>query len=186
MNRTMIVRLNTLGLLGITSVLATGVVLQFALGELPCPLCLLQRVGFAAVMFGFMLNVIYGPQQRHYGVILIAAVFGAAVSLRQISLHVIPGAPGYGSPILGYHYYTWAFVIFAMTIVGVAALLLLWNRTWDRDATHAATAHARLAGFGKFACLLAVVVVLLNVVLTFVECGPFQCPDNPVDYWLFS
>ncbi|MGY8995771.1 MAG: disulfide bond formation protein B [Alphaproteobacteria bacterium] len=186
MNRNAVVTLNTLGLLGITGVLFMGVVFQFALGELPCPLCLLQRIGFAAVMFGFMLNVIYGPQQRHYGVILIAAVFGAAVSLRQISLHVIPGTPGYGSPILGYHYYTWAFVIFTMTIIGVAALLALWNRAWDQGATDAKEAHARLAGLGKLACLLAVAVVLLNVVLTFVECGPFQCPANPVDYWMFN
>ena len=186
MNRNTIVTLNTLGLLGITSVLFMGVVLQFALGELPCPLCLLQRVGFAAVMFGFMLNVIYGPQQRHYGVILMAALFGAAVSLRQISLHVIPGTPGYGSPILGYHYYTWAFIIFAMTISGVAVLLAMWNRAWERDALHTESPPARLAGIGKLACLLAVAVVLLNVVLTLVECGPFQCPDNPVDYWMFN
>ena len=184
MNRNAIVALNTLGLLGITAVLLTGVVLQFTLGELPCPLCLLQRVGFAAVMFGFMLNVIYGPQQRHYGVILLAALFGAAVSLRQISLHVIPGTPGYGSPILGYQFYTWAFVIFAMTVVGVAFLLLFWNRALDRGANeHDKT---RLAGPARFVCLLAIAVVLVNVGLTFVECGPFQCPDNPVSYWMFD
>ena len=83
------------------------------LNELPCPLCLLQRIGFVMVAFGFMLNVVYGPQSRHYGVILIGALYGVATSLRQVSLHVIPGTPGYGSPILGMHYYTWAFVLFA-------------------------------------------------------------------------
>ncbi|MBC7203505.1 MAG: disulfide bond formation protein B, partial [Pusillimonas sp.] len=35
--------LNTLGLTGITFVLAFAFVWQFAYNELPCPLCLLQR-----------------------------------------------------------------------------------------------------------------------------------------------
>ncbi|MDG2481261.1 MAG: disulfide bond formation protein B [Alphaproteobacteria bacterium] len=184
MTRQHISSLNILGLVGITSVLLMGVIVQFALGELPCPLCLLQRIGFSVVMFGFMLNVIYGPQQRHYGVILLAALFGAATSLRQISLHVIPGTPGYGSSILGYHYYTWAFIIFAMTILGVAVLLALWNKAWNAEA--GAPHQTTLSGLGRFACLAAIGVVLLNVGLTFVECGPYQCPDNPVSYWLMD
>jgi disulfide bond formation protein DsbB len=184
MNRQTVVTLDILGLLGITCVLLTGIVLQFALGELPCPLCLLQRVGFAAVMFGFMLNVLYGPRQRHYGIILVAALFGAAVALRQISLHVIPGTPGYGSSILGYHFYTWAFIMFALTIAGVALLLLLWNRAWDQEAPADERPAPSVAG--KFACLAAMAVVVLVAVLTFVECGPYQCPDNPVSYWMFD
>lgn len=177
MNNKNITLLNILGLLGITSVLLMGAVLQVARNELPCPLCLLQRVGFVMVMFGFMLNIIYGTQQRHYGVILVGALFGAATALRQVSLHVIPGTPGFGSPILGMHYYTWAFAIFMMTIVGVAVLLMLWDN-------RASTKHYQMNALGKFACVLAIVAVLINVLLTFVECGPYQCPDNPVTYWL--
>ena len=104
MNNKKITIFNTLGLLGITVVLLMGSILQVSLNELPCPLCLLQRLGFVMVMFGFMLNVVYGTEQRHYGIILIGALFGAATSLRQISLHVIPGTPGYGSAIFGMHY----------------------------------------------------------------------------------
>ncbi len=51
-----------------TAVLLIGFILQFVLW-LPCPLCLLPRIGFVMVAFGFMLNVVYGPQSRHYGVI---------------------------------------------------------------------------------------------------------------------
>ena len=101
MNRDHINVLNILGLLGLSFVLLMGLVLQVVLNELPCPLCLLQRIGFVMVMFGFMLNVKYGAAQRHYGVILLGALFGAATALRQISLHVIPGTPAYGSPIFG-------------------------------------------------------------------------------------
>lgn len=179
MNNKNVTLLNILGLLGITFVLLMGSVLQLAWNELPCPLCLLQRVGFVMLMFGFMLNIIYGTQQRHYGVILVGALFGAATALRQVSLHVIPGTPGFGSPILGMHYYTWAFVIFMMAIVGVAVLLMLWNNDWSTDTY-------QMNSFGKFACVLAIVAVLVNVLSTFVECGPYQCPDNPVSYWLLD
>ena len=128
MNNKNVALLNALGLLGITFVLLMASVLQVVLNELPCPLCLLQRLGFMLVMFGFMLNVIYGPQQRHYGILIIGALFGAATALRQVSLHVIPGTPGFGSPVFGIHYYTWAFILFSLTIVGVAVLQLLWNK----------------------------------------------------------
>ena len=59
------------------------------------------------------------------GIVLVGALFGAATSLRH-SLHVIPGTPGYGSPVLGMHYYTWAFILFAATILAVAVLLMMW------------------------------------------------------------
>ena len=177
MNRDHVSLLNTLGLFGMTLVLLIGFVLQFALNELPCPLCLLQRIGFIMVMFGFLLNVKYGPEQRHYGIVLIGALFGAATSLRQISLHVIPGTPGYGSPVLGMHYYTWAFVLFAATIFAVAVLLMMWREEWSSKPF-------TTNGLGKWVCLLALAVVALNILSTFAECGPYQCPDNPVSYWL--
>ncbi|MBN3492155.1 disulfide bond formation protein B [Vibrio neptunius] len=179
MNQNQIIRLNILGLFGMTFVLLIGFVLQFALNELPCPLCLLQRIGFAMVMFGFMLNIKYGVQQRHYGVVLIGALFGAATALRQVSLHVIPGTPGYGSAIFGMHYYTWAFVLFAATILAVAVLMMLWNQAWNNESYE-------MSKLGRVVCLLALSVVALNVISTFFECGPYQCPDDPVSYWLFS
>jgi hypothetical protein len=131
------------------------------------------------VMFGFLLNVKYGPTQRHYGVILLGALFGAATALRQISLHVIPGTPGYGSPIFGMHYYTWAFVLFGATVLGVALLLILWNEEWNSQSF-------TMSGFGRLVCLLAITAVALNFISTFAECGPYECPADPVSYWLFS
>ncbi|WP_163924023.1 disulfide bond formation protein B [Photobacterium sp. Alg240-V54] len=179
MNNKNVALLNALGLLGITFVLLMASVLQVVLNELPCPLCLLQRLGFMLVMFGFMLNVVYGPQQRHYGILIIGALFGAATALRQVSLHVIPGTPGFGSPVFGLHYYTWAFILFSLTIVGVAVLQLLWNKDWNNN-------DYKMNRFGKFVCLLAIFAVAVNVISTFIECGPYQCPDNPITYWLFN
>jgi disulfide bond formation protein DsbB len=46
MNRSIGVTLNALGLYGIALVLIAAFAGQILLGELPCPLCLLQRVLF--------------------------------------------------------------------------------------------------------------------------------------------
>lgn len=179
MNNQLINRLNILGLLGITAILAMGSIIQLVFHELPCPLCLLQRIGFMMVMFGFMLNILFGPQQPHYGIILLGALFGAIAALRQVSLHLLPNDPGYGSPLLGMHYYTWAFVIFVMTIVGVAVLLCLWQQEKN-------TANHRIKNIGKLACYLAVIVVLINIVSTFIMTGPHVTPADPHSYWLLD
>ena len=96
-------RLNALGMLAVCFVLFAAFIYQFLLYELPCPLCLLQRVGFVAVGFGLGLNLLYGPRPRNYAFVLIAAIFGGSVSIRQILLHIVPGTGHYGSPVLGLH-----------------------------------------------------------------------------------
>src|SRR4051812_5424863 len=58
--------LNALGLLGLTGILLVAFGYQFILGELPCPLCLLQRAGFAAAGVGLALNVSVGSRPSHY------------------------------------------------------------------------------------------------------------------------
>ena len=57
---------NALGVIAISCVLAYAEYSQLLQHELPCPLCLLQRIGFVAVMFCLLLNVIYGSKAMHY------------------------------------------------------------------------------------------------------------------------
>jgi disulfide bond formation protein DsbB len=168
---------NALGVLGLGIVLVLGLVMQVVLDELPCPLCLLQRVAFALVMYGFMLNVLCGLRFRHYGIIALGALYGAGVSLRQISLHIVPGTGNYGAPILGLHLYTWAFMLFVATLLAVA-ILLLFSHPRMQDQPIATNKMERLICWG------AVIVVALNVASTFIECGPLVCADNPANYRL--
>src|SRR6476646_2820090 len=105
MNRSIGVTLNALGLYGVALVLVAAFAGQIVLGELPCPLCLLQRVLFAMLAIGPILNIRFGPSPGHYALSLLAAIVGATVSARQILLHIMPRDPGYGSALLGYHYY---------------------------------------------------------------------------------
>src|SRR6476660_1341632 len=111
------VTLNALGLYAIGLILLAAFVFQFILGEPPCPLCLLQRVAFAALAVGPVLNLRFGPRPSHYALSLMAALAGAGIAMRQVLLHILPGDLGYGSVILGYHYYSWAFVCFVAAII---------------------------------------------------------------------
>src|SRR6187455_882415 len=124
MSRSFAKTLNVIGLYAIAAVLAAAFAAQLLLNELPCPLCLLQRIQFAMLAVGPILNVRFGPRPSHYALSLLTAVAGAAFAMRQVLLHIMPGDPGYGSALLGYHYYTWAFIGFAVAIVLLAAILL--------------------------------------------------------------
>lgn len=170
--------LNALGLIAISGVLLVAFAEQIFNGELPCPLCLLQRVGFVIVGAGLALNVLCGLRPAHYGVMLLGAFVGAAVALRQVALHIVPGTGGYGDPFLGLHYYTWAFVLFAVVVAGAGLMLLLESQFSDtrRDRS----------GLGRIAVGLFALVVLANGISTVLECGGGLCPDNPTSYQLLD
>ena len=106
MTQTRAITLNALSLYAVALVLAAAFAAQFCLHELPCPLCLLQRILFATLAIGPIMNIRFGPRPSHYALSLLAAVAGAVASTRQVLLHIMPGDAGYGSALLGYHYYT--------------------------------------------------------------------------------
>jgi disulfide bond formation protein DsbB len=180
MNRSLAMTVNALGLYAVALVLAVAFAAQLWLKELPCPLCLLQRIQFAVLAIGPILNIRFGPRPSHYAVSLLAAVAGAAFAMRQILLHIMPGDPGYGSALFGYHYYTWAFIGFAVAIVLIALVLLLDGQFKDDGAPIEAGAFARTAVW------LVIALTALNVASTLVECGFAACPDNPVEYELLK
>lgn len=174
-------RLNALGLLAISLVLLFAFADQFILGELPCPLCILQRVGFVAVGFGLALNLRFGPKSSHYGIMILSAILGAAVALRQVALHVVPGSGAYGNAFLELHFYTWAFVLFVAIIAGTAVMLLSERQFQDQG-----TMPARLGGFALAVFALFAVLTLAEGIAVALECGGGLCPDDPTGYQLLN
>ncbi|MCP3374486.1 disulfide bond formation protein B [Bradyrhizobium cajani] len=173
--------LNTLGLLGISAILVVAFTYQLALGELPCPLCLLQRAGFIATGMGFLFNMRFGERPSHYAMILVASLVTGFISIRQVSLHLAPGDPGYGSTLFGLHFYTWA-LLAAVGIVGYVALVfMLKDVAGKRDGDAPLKGPASNAAFAIFALLVAA-----NLLSTVLECGAGQCDDNPVRYLLLK
>lgn len=180
MTRSHAVTLNALGLYAVALVLAVAFSAQLLLHALPCPLCLLQRILFAALAVGPILNIRFGPRPSHYALSLFAAVAGAGASTRQVLLHIMPGDAGFGSALLGYHYYTWALIGFIAAIVLLASILL-FDRQFDENA---AAQPVSDGVFLQMAVWLVIGLTALNVVSTMLECGFAACADNPVVYEL--
>jgi disulfide bond formation protein DsbB len=173
--------LNALGLYAIALVLIAAFTAQLMLHELPCPLCLLQRVLFSALAIGPILNIRFGPRPSHYALSLFAAAAGAVASTRQVLLHIMPGDAGYGSALLGYHYYTWALLGFVAAIVLIAAVLV-FDRQFGDEAMQPPSADV----FVQAAVWLVIGLTVLNAISTLLECGFGACADNPVIYELLK
>src|ERR1700730_5206318 len=181
MTRSLAVTLNALSLYAVAFVLAAAFAAQLLLHELPCPLCLLQRIQFAVLAIGPILNVRWGPRPSHYALSLLAAAAGAAFSTRQVLLHIMPGDAGYGTALLGYHYYTLALIGFAAAIV-LLAIVLLFDRQFEANS---ATPYAAGA-FATISVWLVIGLTALNVVSTLLECGFGACAQDPVFYQLLK
>jgi disulfide bond formation protein DsbB len=182
MTRAFAITLNALSLYAVALVLAVAFAAQLVLQELPCPLCLLQRIQFAVLAIGPILNVRFGPRPSHYALSLLAAMAGAAFSARQVLLHILPGDAGYGTALFGYHYYTWALIAFAAAIVLLAAILL-FDRQFEEDK---AVLPATGSAFAQAAVWLVIALTAANVVTTLLECGFGACADNPLVYELLK
>jgi disulfide bond formation protein DsbB len=172
--------LNAIGLILVSAVLCNAFYGQFVGGELPCPLCLLQRVAFVAVLYGLLLNLTYGPKPLHYSIILISAFLGAAIAMRQVLLHIIPGTPPYGAPFFGYHYYTWAFLVFSLIIFGTA-VISAFSVQYSKGSY---VSFKYLHWFCRLTIGITLVMTLGNAISAFIECGPGICPENPTSYLL--
>ncbi|AIT09120.1 disulfide bond formation protein DsbB [Candidatus Francisella endociliophora] len=170
---------------GIAIIILMAFFFQFFMDEIPCPLCLLQRLGLLAIGFGFLLNMRFHVRPSHYALSLLAAVFTAFVSLRQIALHVTDPV-GFGSKILGLHMYSWVFVISMIAIIYIAIVMSYPEQYEIRKKPQeiSEAKNKKLKIFTHIIFLLFAFIVLANVTSTFVECGLHECPDNPTSYLL--
>jgi disulfide bond formation protein DsbB len=165
---------DTLALYGICAVLGVAFYYQFALGELPCPLCALQRVGYVVVGVALVLNLRAGYSPAHYGLALLSIVAAGSASLRQISLHVAPNTGHYGSALFGFHFYTLAFVGYGALVVYIGWMLMMTRDFDERRAPAGAAA--------KLACWIFMLLAAANAAAFLAECGVGPCPDDPTGY----
>jgi disulfide bond formation protein DsbB len=97
--------INAAGFLICAGLLAYALYAQFKLGLDPCPLCIFQRIGIAALGVVFLLAALHHPRDWGTSVyatlIAIAALATVAVAGRQLYIqHLPPGAiPSCGAPL---------------------------------------------------------------------------------------
>lgn len=145
---------------------------EFFRQEAPCPLCYLQRLSFISVAVGAMMNLRISIKIQHFAFSVLSAIFGQVVSTRQILLHICPGEPKFGIPILGLNLYTWAYIIFACIIFAQIIMLFIYIP----EVSH--IPHKKMRWWETLATVLVLLVILGNIVSLFIECGMGLCEDN--------
>src|SRR5262249_46528935 len=150
----------------------------------------LQRLAFVGAGFGAMLNVVYGTRPRNYGASLLSAIFGAAVAIRHILLHITPGSPIHGFTLLGMHLYTLSLVAFVAIALLVSLMLLVDSQFAPNYAANSATMTGderglpKLGFFPRLVFFLFIAIVAANLVCTVLLCGLGPCPNDPTHYLL--
>lgn len=169
--------LNLLALVGIIIVLLGSFIMEFYYHELPCPLCLLQRVGFILIGLGFVFNLRFGLHSSHYSLVLLAAIFTGFVAVRQILLHIVPGTGSYGSAIFGLHLYTWSFLLVIM-IVTCISIMLGVEKSYEMTSSYYLQYKKTVIGIN----LIFLLLIIANIITVWAMCGWKDCPDNPLGY----
>lgn len=82
------------GALACAGLMAFALYLQYYEYQNPCPLCILQRIAFIALMMVFFVAAIHGPRRIgayvYSGLLVAIAALGAAVATRHVWLQHLP------------------------------------------------------------------------------------------------
>jgi magnesium-transporting ATPase (P-type) len=159
--------LNVLHILVLSGVLLSGYSVQFLLHEQPCPLCMLQRLAMIGISVALLCNLKFGIKPFHYGLGILAAIFGGSVSARQMALHICPQFPTFGTPVFGLDLYWWAFIVFTASIFVIAIMLFLYTKEQEKPVP--------MNWVEKGVFVLIAAITLANVITTFLECGLSVC-----------
>jgi disulfide bond formation protein DsbB len=171
---------NAIALTCICLLLFAAFVFQFIFRELPCALCLLQRIGFMGAALGFLMNLRFGLRPSHYAVVLVSSIFTSLVALRQIALHVVPGTGVYGKEFIGFHLYTWSFIISMIIVAGTALMLSV-------DSQYTRMNETPMQRFFWVVHLLFGALLLMigmNIIALVMQCGISACPETVSQYML--
>jgi disulfide bond formation protein DsbB len=163
-------------LAGIGGILATAMVLQYARGELPCPLCLLERAAMFGICFGAVANIRSGFSWRNTGVSLLFAVLLLIIAARQTLLDITP-RPGHayiGSAVLGLHMPVWGVVIALAVLVAYALKIILLGGDARMPGARV-QAFPALAGPANALALVVVLLAVVNAGSVLVQCGTGEC-----------
>lgn len=160
----------------IAGILTTAMMFQYVRGEVPCPLCLLERAAMFGVCFGIMLNFRHGFSYKNTGISLIFALLLLIVATRQTLLDIYP-RPGHeyvGSAIFGLHMPVWSIVIALVILIAYAVkMAIVGGDEYLEDADpRSYPLIDTLAGFLSVYVMLILAINLVSVVL---QCGLGEC-----------
>lgn len=172
--------INIAGVLLVIILITGAITQQFGYGMPPSELGVLERSALIGVALGAILNLLGGMRPQHYAVSLASAIVGILASGRQL----VQNAAGDltldpNEVVLGISFYEWAIGGFALTMIGVTAMLL-WTHSWmavDYGLRH----HFGPSRTFAFAAIIWLTIyIALTVYQILVQCGAWLCPADPV------
>jgi disulfide bond formation protein DsbB len=159
-----------------TAILTAALIIQFWMGELPCPLCLLERVAMFGICFGILLNFGTGFSDRNTGLSLTFALVLLVIATRQSLLDIYP-RPGHayiGSAIFGLHMPVWSIVI-ALAVLFAFALKLVVLAGDDHREAHPPETFPALVQMARWIGAAVIVICAINLVSVALQCGLGEC-----------
>jgi disulfide bond formation protein DsbB len=160
-------------MLTMAAILSAAMVLQYDGSEIPCPLCLLQRVAMFGVCFGIIMHFRHGYSARNDGVGMLFALFLTIVSVRQTLLDIYP-RPGHsyiGSAVFGLHMPVWSIVIAVAVLAAFAIKFAVLGDQHLRDRPPApALGHP-----ARWLSLYVIAIALINFGSVVLQCGADVC-----------
>lgn len=156
----------------LAAILTAAMVMQYALAEIPCPLCLLQRVAMFGCCFGLIQQLRPGRSERGTGIALLFSVLLLVISVRQTLLDIYPrkGHDYIGSAVLGLHLPVWSVIIAVALLSGLALRLTLFGGV--RATNDGRTLPAMLV---QPLVIYVVVICAINFLSVIAQCGLDQC-----------
>jgi disulfide bond formation protein DsbB len=156
------------------SILTVAMAYQYLGAEIPCPLCLLQRVAMFGVCFGIVQNFRNGYSDRNAGWSLLFSLLLLIVSVRQTLLNIYP-RPGHayvGSAVFGIHMPVWCVLIATALLVAFGLKLTILGGEGQLAGRKPQGALGRLATIGA---IYVVALCAINFVSVVVQCGAEAC-----------
>jgi disulfide bond formation protein DsbB len=160
-------------LLVLAAILTAAMVMQYAYGEIPCPLCLLQRFAMFGCCFGLAMQLRDGTSERGTGITLIFAILLLVISVRQTLLDLFP-RPDHeyiGSAVLGVHMPVWSVLIAVALLLGFAIRFALFGA--PRSAPEPGSSP--IARVAHWLLIYVAVICAINFVSVIVQCGIDEC-----------
>jgi disulfide bond formation protein DsbB len=160
-------------LLILAAILTAAMIVQYAFSDLPCPLCLLQRVAMLGCCFGLIQQLRAGGSERGTGISLVFALLLLVISVRQTLLDLFP-RPDHsyiGRAIFGIHMEVWSVFVAVALLLGFAIRFALFGAPRAAPETEGSM-------MGRFARGLAIYVIFIcaiNFLSVVLQCGIGQC-----------
>jgi disulfide bond formation protein DsbB len=160
-------------LLILAAILTAAMVLQYAFEQIPCPLCLLQRVAMFGCCFGLIRQLRADGSERGSGISLVFAVLLLVISARQTLLDLFP-RPGHsyiGQAVLGMHMPVWVVFVAVALVLGFAIRFALFGA--PRAAPD--TGGSLMRGCARGLEIYVVFICAINFLSVVLQCGLGQC-----------